>query len=158
MSKTKKNWFSKFIVEVRQKKNPGMSYPPNTLYQLAWGLQRHLRENEKPAINIFEDPSFKGFQDSIDSEMKRLTGLGVSSVVKQAQPLSEDEEEKLWSSKVLGSHNARVQSDTLVFLIGKNFSLRSGQEHRRLRFSQLSLVGGKGNEEEKLAYCSFGKK
>jgi hypothetical protein len=90
--------------------------------------------------------------------MKRLRSLGVGSDVKQAQLFSEDEEEKLWSSKVLGSHNAQVLLDTLVFLIGKNFSLRSGQEHRRLRFSQLSLVGAKGNEEEKLVYCSFGEK
>ena len=106
-------WLSKFIVEVRQKKNPGMPYPPNTLYQLACGIQRHLRENGKPAINIFEDASFKGFQDSLDLEMKRLTSLGVDSDVKQAQPFSEDEEEKLWSSKVFGSHNARVLLDTL---------------------------------------------
>ncbi|CAB4012561.1 Zinc finger MYM-type 3, partial [Paramuricea clavata] len=112
-------------------------------------MQGHLRENGKPAIKIFEDASFKGFQDSLDSEMKRLTSLGVDLDVKQAQPFSE---EKLWSSKVLGSHNARVSLDTLVVFIGNNFSLRSGQEHRRLRFSQLSLVGAKGNEEEK---CSF---
>ena len=90
--------------------------------------------------------------------MKRLTSLGMGLNVKQAQLFSEDEEEKLWSSKVLGSHNAQVLLDTLVFLIGKNFSLRSGQEHQRLRFSQLSLVGAKGNEEEKLVYCSFGEK
>jgi hypothetical protein len=57
-----------------------------------------LRENGKPAINIFEDASFKGFQDSLDSEMKRLTSLAVGSDVKQAQLFSEDEEEKLWSS------------------------------------------------------------
>ena len=151
-------WLSKFIVEVRQKKNPGMPYPPNTLYQLACGIQRHLRENGKPVINIFEDGAFKGFQDSLDSEMKRLTGLGVGSDVKQAQPFTEEEEEKLWRLGVLGSDSARVLLDTLVFLIGKNFSLRSGQEHRRLRFSQLTLVEGKGNEEEKLIYCSFGEK
>lgn len=44
---------------------------------------------------------------------------------------------------------------TVVFLIGKNFAFRSGQEHRGLKFSQLQLVSGK---EEKLIYPSFEQK
>lgn len=71
-----------------------MPYPPNTLYQISCGLQRYLRENEKPEINNFEDPCFKAFQDSLNSEMKRLTCLGVGAFVKQAEMFTEDQEEK----------------------------------------------------------------
>ena len=46
----------------------------------------------------------------------------------------------------------------MVFLIGKNFSLRSGREHRNLKFSQLTLVPGTEREPEKLVYVSFGEK
>ena len=31
-------WLSKFVVEVRKKKDPGTFYPPNTLYQLCCGI------------------------------------------------------------------------------------------------------------------------
>ena len=31
-------WLSKFVTEVRQKKEPGRCYTPNTLYQICRGL------------------------------------------------------------------------------------------------------------------------
>ncbi|KAK2547374.1 hypothetical protein P5673_032672, partial [Acropora cervicornis] len=38
----------------------------------------------------------------------------------------------------------------MVFLIGKNFSLSSGREHRKLKFSQLTFVPVTDREPEKL--------
>ena len=46
----------------------------------------------------------------------------------------------------------------MVFLIGKNFSLSSGREHRKLKFSQLTFVPVTDREPEKLVYVSFGEK
>ena len=43
----------------------------------------------------------------------------------------------------------------MVFPIAKNFSLRSGREHRKLKFSQGTLVLGTDREPEKLVYVSF---
>ena len=127
-----RHWLAKFVVEVRKKTSKGECYPPNTLYQLCCGLLRYLTKNGRPAQNFFEDPKFKHFQDSIDAEMKRLTGLGVGANVKQAQAFSEAQEDKLWNSKLLGDHTASVLLNTMVFLKGKNFALRSGREHRNL--------------------------
>ncbi|XP_031549389.1 zinc finger MYM-type protein 3-like [Actinia tenebrosa] len=151
-------WLAKFVLEVRKKKTPGECYPPNTLYQICCGIQRFLKENGKQEFKLFTDTSFKLFQDALDSEMKRLTSKGVGVQIKQAEAFSEEQEEKLWSSHVLGSHSPKVLLDTMVFLIGKNFSLRSGKEHRSLSFSQLSLVPPKNGEPEKLVYTSYGEK
>ena len=82
-------------------------------------LLRYLRINGRPALNFFEDPNFKHFQDSIDAEMKRLTGQGVGANVEQAQAFSEVDEDKLWISKLLGDHTASFLLNTMVFLIGK---------------------------------------
>ena len=61
--------------------------------------------------------------------MKRLTRAGVGSSVKEAQPFSEEEENKLWDLELLGDNSAKVLLNTMVFLMGKNFALRSGKEH-----------------------------
>ena len=151
-------WLSKFVVEVRKKKDPGTFYPPNTLYQLCCGIQRYMRDNGRPELNFFTDTSFKHFQDCLDAEMKRLTAMGIGSNVKEAQAFSEDEENKLWNLGLLGDSSPRVLLDTMVFLIGKNFSLRSGKEHRNLKFSQLTLEPANEKEPEKLIYVSFGEK
>ena len=65
-------WLSKFVLEARTKN--GDYHPPNTLYSICCGLLRYVREI-KPALNFFKDSVFKGFQNIIDSEMKRLTSL-----------------------------------------------------------------------------------
>ena len=44
-------WLSKFFHEI--KKKDGSEYPPNTLYQICAGLQRALRENGLPELDIF---------------------------------------------------------------------------------------------------------
>ena len=46
----------------------------------------------------------------------------------------------------------------LVYLFGKYFSLRSGEEHRELRFSQLEVIEGDLVERTRLKYTSFAEK
>ena len=57
---------------------------------------------------------------------------------KQAQPIGNDEEERLWQ---LGDHSAQALIDTMVYQMGLFFALWSGQEHHRLRHvsSQVKL-------------------
>jgi len=105
-------WLSILVVEVRKKKDPGSVYPPNTLYQLCCGLQRHMRENDQPDLNVFTDPAFKHFQDCLDAKMKRLTGMGVGSKVKEAQAFSEQEEIQLWNLGLLGDSSPKVLLDS----------------------------------------------
>ena len=60
--------------------------------------------------------------------------------------------------EVLGNGSADVLLNTTVFLIGKNFALRSGQEHRELKLSQMRVMEASEKEPEKLVYQSFGEK
>ena len=101
------------------------------------------------------DTLFKHFQDCLDAEVKRLTGLEVGSNIKEGQASSEDEENKLWKLGLLGYSSPRVNS------VGHN-GFPDWQEfftsNRNLKFSQLTLEPANDKEPEKLVYVSFGEK
>ena len=125
-------WLSRFVLEVR--KRDGSEYPPNTLHHICCGLLRHIRQSGRPEVDFFKDPMFSNFTATLDSEMKRLRSLGFGSKKRQAEPLTEEEEELLWSTGQLGDHNPQALVDTMLYMNGIYFALRSGQEHRNLRF------------------------
>ena len=61
---------------------------------------------------------------------------------KQAEPLTEQNEEKLWQAGVLGAHNPQALLNTMTYMNGLYFALRSGDEHRQLRHNpcQIQLI------------------
>ena len=79
-------WLSKFVPEIR--KTNGKCFYPNALYGICCGLQRCVKDNGRPEINLWTDYNFKGFQDSLESEMKRLTFQDVGVIKKQAEAFS----------------------------------------------------------------------
>ena len=78
--------------------------------------------------------------------MKRLQSKGLGSTHKQAEPITEDEEELLWEKKILGGHNPEALLRTMIFTNGLYFALRSGDEHRNLRQNpcQIQVVEKQG--------------
>ena len=122
------------------------------------GVQRHLRDNHRPEIEIFKHANFKLFQDAIDSQMKSLTRKGVGVTIKQPEPIMPHEEDMMWAKGILGDGHPRTFLNTLVFLFGKFFAFRSREEHRNLSFMQLNVFGGDETERERLQYRSHGEK
>ena len=145
MENTEMNdWLCHFILEIRKK--DGTEYPPNTIHHIVCGIMRHLRNTAKPGIDFFKNIEFCGLRTSLDSEMKRLQSKGLGTKRHQAEPLSEREEEILWETGQLGDHSPQALVDTMLFMCGVYFSLRSGQEHRALRHypPQIELVEREG--------------
>ena len=93
-----------------------------------------------------KNPEFASFRKTLDAEMKRLKAApGIQSAPKKAEPILESEEEILWEKGLLGSHSPQSLIDTMVFMTGLYFALRSGEEHRQLRFSSVKLVEKPGS-------------
>ena len=78
------NYLAKFIVEVNRQ--DGAPYPPDTLYQLVSGIQRHLKENGRPELGILDPKNldFVQTRQVLDAQMKQLTTCGVGTAKKQA--------------------------------------------------------------------------
>ena len=131
-------WLSKFVLEAR--KVDGHPYPPKTLLSLIMGLQSYVCFERQVQMNFLADKEFVGFRQVMDAEMKRLSSIGIGTNQKQAQAISTEQIDLLWKMKLLGDHSPRVLVRTMVFMNGKNFALRSGQEHRALRFNPPQIT------------------
>ena len=75
--------------------------------------------------------------------MKLRTAEGIGCTVRQAQILSNFDEELLWNLGFLGTSTPMVLLNTVVFLIGKGCALRAGKEHRCLNLSMFVTIVGK---------------
>ena len=131
-------WLPKFVAEVH--KVNGQPYPPNSLYQICCGLHQSLRGVNRPEVDIFNSYKFLRFRETLDSCMKELKSTG-GFCVRKAQPISKNVEDLLRNQGLLGANSPQSLLDSLVFYTGYYFALRSGMEHRRLRYypSQLQL-------------------
>ncbi|XP_062601332.1 zinc finger MYM-type protein 2-like [Saccostrea cucullata] len=142
----------RFINEIRRK--DGTNYPPNTLTNIAAGIQRHLREEcNRPTVNFLkkDDPTFDLFRKSLDSRMKELTNMGVGTKVNRTDPVLQQDEEQLRNSGVLNQNTAQGLS-VCFFYNCKLFAFRANDEHRNLDVSQFSI---NYDHEPGLKYLEF---
>nr|XP_022915643.1 zinc finger MYM-type protein 3-like [Onthophagus taurus] len=119
-----------FIKEVR--KPNGSEYAPDTIYYLCLGIQQYLFENGR-IDNIFCDPYYESFTDSLDEICKKFSTLYNDS----QYIVTRVEEEHLWESKQLGAHSPHVLLSTLMFFNTKHFNLTNVEEHMQLSFSHI---------------------
>jgi len=115
------HWLTRFTLEVRKK--DGGEFPPSSLHHICCGLMRYLRLNGQPSIDFFSDSDFVDFKASLDAEMKRLQSEGIGSSKRQAEVLTQEEEELLWQKGLLGDATPQTLLDTMVFYNGLYFAL-----------------------------------
>lgn len=127
------------MCEVRKENRE--EYPPNTLYEIVMALQMYLAKQGK-LYKFLGDSEFLQLKNTLDNIMSERTKAGGKTKPRKADVITIEQEEKLWSSGVLGSENPKQLLYTLVYQFGLNFALRAGEEHRNLRFtnSQLEIL------------------
>ena len=141
------------MLEVRKKKKNRSEYILDTLCHIVRGIMRHLRESGDASIDFFKNNIFANLRHTLDGEMKRLKTKGLGTCKKQAECINIDDEEVLWSKNILRDHSPGALLNTIFYMNGMYFALRSGQEHRQLRHSpcQIQLV----KKEGKIPYLLY---
>ncbi|XP_062572726.1 uncharacterized protein LOC134234683 [Saccostrea cucullata] len=99
-----------------------------------------MRENGN-TLNFMneKDDRFIRFRRSLDAQMKFLTSKGYGSTVRQADPISRDQEERLWTSDVVGHESSETLLYGVFFYNCKLFGLRGRDEHHELDISQFEV-------------------
>ena len=132
---------ARFIAEVR---TDGAEYPGRTIYEMISSIQAYLHFKCKHNVNLIDKTArvFRSLNSALNFVMKERAGQGIGVETAQAKFISEEQENYLWEHGFLGSMNAELLRDTLVYLFDIQFASRAGQEHRNLRRenSQLSVV------------------
>lgn len=85
---------------------------------------QYVQEVE-PALDLFRDQQLAEFRRTLDSEMKHLRLEGLGTMVKQAERTTNEEEECLWEKRMLGLETPLALLDTMVYMCGLYFALRS---------------------------------
>ena len=99
-----------FFVEIRQttNENKGKEYEPGTLQTYRNGLRRYFLERVcPPAPDNFDIDNFEDVATMLSVKKKDLKKKGFGNKPNAAQPLEDDEVEKMWSTGAIGLQNPR---------------------------------------------------
>jgi len=81
--------------------------------------------------------------------MKERNRAGMSLNKKQAEVISKDMEDIMWTTGVLGDRNPKQLVDTLLYVLGLHVALRGRDEHRRLRHQPAQITVKTGDDGRK---------
>ena len=123
-------WLQKFIMGTRKKN--GEKYPPKTLYFILCGLNRYIKEQkEVTLINIFNknDPNFNQLCKTCDALFQELRAEGVGAAIETTEPLTREDEEKLWESGQLDTSTPRgiITQCSVIFSMVRTLPYEVGQ-------------------------------
>ena len=121
----------RFVPEVTRQRGEG-PYPGKTLYQMIVAIQKYLRVN-KLLWDLVEGKDFSDLKIVLDNVMQERTEANIGVVTKQAEVITYDFEERLWSQGILGEDTPTKLRNTVLFLLGINLLLRAVDEHYNLR-------------------------
>ncbi len=137
-----------FLNEIKRK--DGKDFPGKSLYEILMCLQFHL---EKRGLfwKLLDDSDFVKVKFTLDNIMKKRAQTQCAPDVRCSTPISYSDEEKMWSSGVLGEQSPDQLRNTVMFLLGMHLALRGGEEHHRLRCPpfncQLTISRDSANEK-----------
>jgi integrase len=148
----------KFLAEIRNQN--GEKYKSSTITNIYAGLNRYLAKEMDPNIDLYSSPEFQKCYDTVDGLIRKLQ-RSEDPQKKQAQWVTPEKENQLWDMKVLGDDEPLKLVRTLLFMCGKYFGIRGGDELRNVRQNCFSFIMKENGEmnviyTENLSKCVHG--
>ena len=99
-----------------------MPYPPSSISNILAGLYRHAKAimHDFPNFMNRKDQSFRELTGALQVRFRKLREEGVGVVVKHAAVVTEDEEDTLWKSGVIGVDDPSALQRAVFFMLGKS--------------------------------------
>ena len=117
-----------FYAEVKKKN--GDDYEPESLAVMQASLDRFLRENNY-GYSIVRDDKFCHSNKVLKGKASKLRQLGKGNRPNASQPLTWEDEEKLWSLGRLGNSTPESLLHTVWYLLTQHLGFRGCQEHKQ---------------------------
>lgn len=129
----------KFVFEARN--NVGEPYPPTSLKSLVSGFQRILRHTGWASLSLLDSSQkpFKDFHEAMEARCNELLKQGIGVMKKQAQIITEQQEQNLWEKEVLSLETGWGLIFAVYFYTCKVFCVGSAYELWKLRSSQFKF-------------------
>ena len=93
---------------------------------------RYLRGNGTPEIDIFKCAGFSWFRMILDSEMTRLQTSGIGTAQRKTKPITFEDEEILWTKRILGDSTPQSLLDTMLYMNRLYFALYGGRTQKSM--------------------------
>ena len=123
---------SSFVMDINNQRTGKRLYSPETIRQLVMSLQRFLRVNGRH-VSLLTDPTFNQLQNCMALESTELFSEKVANC-KYKAIIAQEVERELWVKGILSTTNAHSLLNTLVYLIGVNFGVTSGNQLRKCSY------------------------
>lgn len=120
------------------KKN-GDLYEPDTLTSIQRSIQRKLQELNV-SHNILKDQEFQRSREVLAAKRKSLVAKGKGNKPNATRPLTDDEEDKLFSVGYFGDHEPLTLQRTLWWVFSLHFGFRARDESHKLRWGDVQLT------------------
>jgi len=128
------------------KKPDGSNYEPGTRTSFHRSIERHLSDHNYP-YNILTDDLFATSRAVLQAKRKELKQEGLGKKPRKTEPLTADEENRLWVAGQLGASDPTALLNTVWFFNTKLFGLRGSGENRKLQWGDITIKDDEdGNE------------
>ena len=117
-------------------------YEPQTLKGIIYSIERYLKDKDYPEWKITSSPIFSLMQDVLKAKMTVSKAAGKGNRPQRTMPLTDEDEEKLWSSGAFGLHDPMALLRVLFWYFTMLFGLRGRDEHHQMLWGDVEMKSG----------------
>ena len=126
-----------FFAEIQR--NDSKNYEPESLKVMQVSLDRYLQD-KGCTCSILKDGNFTISRKVLNGKAIDLQEQGIGKRKRRTDPLTYEEEERIWSSGVPDGENPTSLNYLVFFQVSQHTGTRGRQEHHQIKIEDLKLV------------------